>query len=72
MGKGIIRNRLKRLLREVCRLHQEQFRQGFDLIFIPRQKIKGISYRLVENHLLEICHKAKLLDKPFEVKGEKK
>lgn len=61
IGKAVVRNRIKRLLREVCRQKEKsQLQKGYDLIFIARGKIKGISYSLVEQEIDNICRKAGL------------
>ena len=62
IGKAVVRNRVKRLLREVCRnKKKDHFREGYDLIFIARGKIRGISYSLVEQEIDNVCRKAGLL-----------
>jgi len=40
-GGAVVRNRLKRLLREAFRLTQGQIPQGFDLVVIPLAKEKA-------------------------------
>jgi len=54
LGKAVIRNRLKRLLRGVSRNNIRYFKKGYDIIFIARQKIKGIDYRLIEIKLMQL------------------
>jgi len=60
IGKAVVRNRIKRKLREVCRLNLDRFAKGYDIIFVARRKIKGISYRLVEQEIEKLCGKAGL------------
>lgn len=58
IGKAVIRNQIKRKMREVCRLNLPRFKEGYDIIFVARQKIKGISYQLVEQEIGKLCKKA--------------
>ena len=58
MGKAVLRNRIKRVLREMCRENLDQFPSGYDIIFIARQKIKGINQHLIEVKLLQLLEKA--------------
>ena len=62
VGKAVKRNRIKRVLREICRLHREDFREGYDLIFVARAKLTGIPYHMVEKTLLAVCRKAGVLN----------
>lgn len=65
IGKAVVRNRTKRILRECCRLHQDELKTGYNIIFIARPKIRGIKYRLVEQEILKLFAKANLLkEKP--------
>ena len=59
--KAIIRNRIKRVLREICRINKNKIVQGYNIIFVARSKIKGIKYRLVEEEMLDLLKKAELL-----------
>lgn len=58
IGNAVERNRIKRIMREICRVNLERFATGYDLIFVARKKIKGISYRLVENEMRKLSLKA--------------
>ncbi len=48
LGSAVIRNRVKRQLREICRRKAADFVPGFDYIFIARFGIKEISPALLE------------------------
>lgn len=60
IGKAVVRNQVKRKLREVCRLNLDRFAKGYDIIFVARRKIKGINYHLVEQEIEKLCLKAGL------------
>lgn len=57
IGKAVIRNRVKRKLREICRLHEIIFPKGFDFIFIARVRVKDASYRTMERSILDLMGK---------------
>lgn len=57
VGKAVVRNRVKRRLREICRLNEKIFPKGFDLIFVARVRIKDASYQTMEKSLLDLVRK---------------
>lgn len=61
VGNAVVRNRIKRILRECCRNNQDKIANGHNIIFVARSKIKGINYWLVEKEMLELLKKAELL-----------
>ncbi len=44
VGNSVVRHRLKRQVREICRLHSDCFLDGFDIIIVLRAKANGASY----------------------------
>ena len=54
VGNAVARNRAKRLMREVVRLHLTELNPNQQIIFIARPAIKGISYREVEKVMLSL------------------
>ncbi len=60
LGNAVVRNRIKRLLREGIRQLLPRLESGHDIIFIARGKIKGISYSLVEENLRYLLKKTGL------------
>lgn len=61
VGNSVIRNRARRLMREVIRLHLSEIREDVQIIFIARTRIKGVSYSEVETSILHMLKRAKLL-----------
>lgn len=51
--KSVKRNRMKRLMREFLRLHQENFR-GKDIILVAKEDFSQLKFQDVERKLLEI------------------
>ena len=63
VGKSVIRNRVKRLLRESYRLNEEKILQGYDIIFIARNTASKASYWEIENAMMHLFRKMKLVRK---------
>jgi ribonuclease P protein component len=63
IGNSIVRSRAKRILREAVRKHLEKITVGFDIIFIARARIKGIKSTEIENILVNLLVKNKLLNR---------
>ena len=61
VGNSVQRNRARRLMREVIRLHLPEIRNDRQIIFIARANIKGVSYAEVEKSIMSMLNKAKVL-----------
>ena len=61
IGGAVERNRARRLLREVFRLHQHDLRQPVDLVLVARPSIAGKEFAGVEKDFMTALQKAGLL-----------
>jgi ribonuclease P protein component len=59
--KAVERNRLKRQLREIIRLNLDKVTPGFDVMISVNSKTLKESYQELENKLLFLLRKAKLV-----------
>lgn len=59
VGNAVVRNRTKRLLREILR--QMRIKPGWDLIFITRSGISGSGYHEVENLVKRLMSQAGII-----------
>jgi ribonuclease P protein component len=62
VGNAVKRNRGRRLLREVVRLHLSEILSGYDCVFIVRRATPEASYADVETAVLKLFSRLKLLD----------
>ena len=61
IGGAVVRNRVKRLLREATRAHLDGVSLGWDVVFIARKGIAGANYWAVERSLARLLGEASLL-----------
>ena len=58
LGHAVVRNRVRRRLREIFRLAQ-----GYDMILVARTRAVGAEYRELERAFLNVCGKLGLREK---------
>lgn len=57
VGKAVIRNRFKRYIREIFRLHRDKLNKGYDIIVIARQSAREASFQILEGEMLTCFEK---------------
>ena len=63
LGKAVVRNRYKRILKEICRTNSIKIECGYDCVIIARPRIVGEEYKKIENSFMRLAQKAKLIKK---------
>jgi ribonuclease P protein component len=61
IGNAVIRNRVRRRLREIVRLHQHQISGGFLIVTIARPAAAKASYAALEHEWLRLAERASIL-----------
>ena len=64
VGNAVVRNRVKRLLREILR--SAPLEPGWDIIFIARPKVAGASLASLEKSVQGLLSQAGLLTREYE------
>lgn len=61
LGHAVVRNRVRRRLREIYRLNAPALKTGFDIVIVARSKSVGAEYRRMDEAFLAACRKLELL-----------
>ena len=63
LGHAVVRNRVRRRLREIYRLHESQFQPGWDLVVVARSRAVDAPYRKLEHAYLSLAQSLGVLRK---------
>ena len=55
LGHAVVRNRVSRRLREICRLNSPAMKKGFDIVVVARSRCVGARYANMNAAFLEAC-----------------
>ncbi len=61
VGNSVVRNKIRRRMKEVCRLNFDNIKVGYDIIFIPKKNVVDITYLELESAMLHLLKKGNLL-----------
>ena len=61
LGHAVVRNRVRRRLREVYRLHEEQFAPGWDIVVVARSRCISADFGKLTQAYLSLAEKAGIL-----------
>ena len=60
VGNSVVRHRVKRLILESYRLHEDMFNSSLDMVIIARNTAKEKNYHEIENSMISLLKKAGL------------
>ncbi len=63
LGHAVVRNRVRRRLREIFRLNQDKLTQGYDMIVVARTRAVHAEYHELDRAFLRTCGKLGLMEK---------
>ncbi len=61
LGHAVRRNAVRRRLREIYRLHEQQFRCGYDIVVVARSRAMDAPYHELERAYLALAARLSLL-----------
>lgn len=61
LGKAVVRNKVRRRLKEIYRIHENRFRPGFDLVVVARMRAVYSRYDELERSFLKAAKALNLL-----------
>ena len=54
VGNSVVRHRIKRLVREAYRLHEDMFNSGLNIVVIARPAARDVTYREVVSAIMHL------------------
>ena len=64
LGHAVVRNRCRRRLREVYRLHTPELKQGYDIILVARTRTAYAPWPELQKQFVKLCRKLEQLEEP--------
>ncbi|RAV19528.1 ribonuclease P protein component [Paenibacillus contaminans] len=72
IGNAVVRNRIRRMMKEIVRLHIPEIDGGVDFIIIARKPAADLEYAQMEKSIMHVLKRAKLREngRPGERRAE--
>ena len=61
LGHAVVRNRIRRRIREIYRLNEEKLQPGWDIVIVARSKAIGADFQRLTNAYLHLADNAGIL-----------
>lgn len=62
VGKAVVRNKVRRRIREAYRINESLFKPAFDIVIVSRVRAAGASFHDIEASVLELGKRLGLLE----------
>ncbi|HEV2182443.1 MAG TPA: ribonuclease P protein component [Candidatus Acidoferrales bacterium] len=59
LGNAVVRNRMRRRIREILRLHREEILPGWDVVIHPSRSVETLEFSKLETELLALLPREK-------------
>ncbi len=63
IGNAVVRNKIRRRLKEICRVNMDTIKPGYDLVFVVKDSAPDISFKKLESAVFHILKISDTLDK---------
>lgn len=63
IGNSVVRNKLRRRMKEIMRLNFDDIKDGYDLILIPKKSTVNMDYYDLEKEIIHLLKRSGLLKK---------
>ena len=61
IGKAVIRNKIRRRIKEIYRTNEEKLKSGWEIVIVARVRSRNAAYWELEKDFLHLCGKLDLL-----------
>lgn len=61
VGNAVVRNKIRRRLKEIYRLNEGKLREGVDIVVVARNRAVNVPYARLEREFIEACEKLKIV-----------
>lgn len=67
IGNAVVRNKIKRQLREIFRLHMDNLKPSYDIVIVARKRSVNATYQEIEKSFLKHCRQLNIVGHKEEV-----
>ena len=72
VGNSVVRHRVTRVIRESCRIHEKELKQGLDIVIVARPLAKDQGLSEIEQAFLHLGRRHHIFSEPTQDQTEKR